>query len=59
MSQMNMNEMIGTQIGTRLETLLEEGRIVDYTTDGWLRIHDEWVPWQIGFKQLGDDNDCE
>ncbi len=53
-----MNEMKVTQIGIRLETLLNEGKILDYTSDGWLRIHDKWVPWQIGFKQLGDKNDC-
>ena len=49
-----MKEMKCTQIGTRLEDLLNEGKILDYTNDGWLRIHDEWIPWKIGFNKLGE-----
>ena len=56
-NQMNMNGMTNTKIGIQLEFLYSQGKIDNYSDDGWLCIHNEWMPLNIGRKRLGETND--
>lgn len=54
---MNMSGIPDTMTGIQLESLYQQGMIENYSDDGWLCIHNEWMPLNIGLKRLGETND--
>lgn len=50
MSPTNMNGTITMKEFISLENYFKQGKIEDYTEDGWVRVESRWIPFSYFIK---------